>query len=140
MKDIELCPHCGAKMIKYTHSLKSGALVKILFKFYALTKNGIESINPAKTNFTYNECSNFQKLRYWGFVERLGKDGLWKMTYRGIEFIHGRQSVKINAISYRGVFDSFEGESVFIEDIKGFSYQKRVEFLETSKNLSEVEV
>ena len=136
-KQIEKCPHCEAKMVNYVHSLESGTLVKALMIFYSHTRNGIKSVNPAKTEMTKNQYNNFQKLRYWDLVERVGHNGLWKMTYLGIEFVQGRVAVPLQALSYRGEWKEYRGSLSKIYEINGMEYLKAKDYAKNAENISD---
>lgn len=90
----ELCPHCGASMKEYVHSLTPG-LVKSLVKFgEAIKCKGINDIHlQTEVDLTKNEYNNFQKLRYWGLVHHADKEniksGRWLLTSNGSRFLKG---------------------------------------------------
>lgn len=88
----ETCPHCGAAMTEYVHSLTPG-LVKSLVKFgEAISCKGTNDIHlQTEVDLTKNEYNNFQKLRYWGLVHHVDKSniksGRWLLTKLGGQFL-----------------------------------------------------
>jgi hypothetical protein len=100
----KLCPHCGAAMMEYRHTLNRG-LVTALFRLYQAGKG----VNLKDLGLTRNQWDNFQKLRYWGLVEKVfergkRKSGVWKVTGPGEAFLKCKMSVPRSVWSYRGSF------------------------------------
>lgn len=120
----ERCPHCNATMTEYKHSL-SKALLRCLVK---LAKAGRGDFNLNELGMNYNQQSNFQKMRYWGLVEKADptcmKGGKWRMTDLGWSFVEGHTQLRKSAWSYRGEFVRFDGDRVYIQDLtEGWKYR-----------------
>jgi hypothetical protein len=99
---------------------------------YALRKLksfGGYNVRLTDLNFTYNQHSNFQKLRYWGFVEKNG-DGTWNITTSGLDFLGGSK-VRKTTVSYRGSFVRAEGFLITWRDVV-IAYKKKKEYIEDS--------
>lgn len=121
MSNIEICPHCQAKIIKYTHSLRSGTLVMIFVKFVKLLLDKTwGEANPAKHGFTTNEYNNFQKLRYWNLIEKGKESGNWKITDQGWDFFFEENSIPIEAITYRGNVQGYSEEKTIMSVLNCF--------------------
>jgi len=124
------CPLCGAKTVKYRHSLNAG-LVRGLLKF----KDAGPPINLKDVQgLTRNEWDNFQKLKYWGLVSQyVGTDGkhkggIWSITEKGIEFTNGTK-IRKQVITYRGDVIEYEGPLVDIHDVLiDIQYKQRNEY------------
>lgn len=86
-----ICPCCGEHVAQRKESLSKG-LVDTLIRFYfMLHKSCAVSLHLQKqADFTKNQYNNFQKLKYFGFVENVpSKSGWWMLTQLGIDFISG---------------------------------------------------
>jgi hypothetical protein len=112
-----VCPHCDAKIVKYKHNLTPG-LVSGLLVLHRTTR---DPINLKELNLTRNQWDNFQKLRYWGFVAKVGgqKTGVWQITAAGINFCNGIGAVQKSVWTYRGSVTEYEGKLVTLKDITG---------------------
>ena len=121
----ELCPHCGAKMKKYLHTLRSGALADILVKFQE--KTGGRG-NPGKIGITNYQYNNFQKLRYWNFVAREHHGGIWFVTPTGRSFVAGLITAPEVVITYRGVVVEEGQTQIKIHEAKGMGYLQREDY------------
>lgn len=122
--DAKLCPHCGAKMVEYKHGLSKG----ILRGLYKLAARGGGPVNLNDLGLTYNQQSNFQKLRYWGLVEKVDplseKGGDWKITASGIAFMKCEQAQPKYAWSYRGDAVRHSTETVMFDEVtEGYKYR-----------------
>jgi len=117
MSEARKCESCGAKLVEYKHSLSKG-LARCLYKI-ALYKGRAVNLNELK--FTYNQQSNFQKLRYWGLVAKEDpnnlKGGKWIITRKGWQFITDEITVPKTAWSFRGDFIRHEGIEIRFSDI-----------------------
>jgi hypothetical protein len=122
MKSSGTCPHCGAKMVEYRHRL-SRPLVSALAR---LEKAGGRA-NIAEIGLTHNQVCNFQKLRYWGFVWKVG-NGEWELTEHGREFLNHGVPTYTNAITFRGKQVRMEGKAIYARELLPESYQRREEF------------
>lgn len=128
------CKCCGASVRAYKHSLNKG-LVKGLYSLY---KAGCVS-KLADLPLTKNEFNNFQKLGYWGLIEKevIGgeKTSRWVLTDDGLKFVRGVKMVPRWVETYRKVKTSQSLEMVGIKDIIETRYKKREEYLEDSHEL-----
>lgn len=115
----EFCDHCGAKVVEYKHSLSAG-LAGALRKFsgmYGLYAGELSLV----IQLTYSERCNFQKLRYWGLVKKMGdqdgKGGMWNITAQGNAWLRGDTTVSKHVWTYRAQVRRFEGEPVHVEEV-----------------------
>lgn len=119
------CFTCGAKTVKYKHGLNKG-LVRALYKFFE--RNGPHVGEVSAVALTHNEAANFQKLRYWGLVDKPTKEGekggLWYVTAMGIGFIFGHHSMPKYATTYRGIPHALSGPNMMFSQITdGYVYR-----------------
>ena len=121
MTDKKTCPHCGAKMVEYKHGLSKSlcrSLAAVAIAFKDTQPHEIKDMG-----LDYNHRCNFQKLRYWGLVEKMGdqgsKGGLWRITEYGMAFVKGLTSLPRFAWTYRGEVERLEGEQIMITDVSG---------------------
>jgi len=127
--DTNYCECCGAKLVEYKHGLSKGlcrSLAKAVVTFGDTEPHDIKDMP-----LDYNHRCNFQKLRYWGLVEKigdsLGKGGKWRVTEKGMSFVKNEISVDRFVWTYRGEVESYDGEKLFITDITG-GWQYRIEY------------
>lgn len=113
------CECCGAPMVEYKHSLSRG----LLRGLYLLMRAGGGPLNLNDIELNYNQQSNFQKLKYWGLVEKSepenAKGGVWNITEAGRGFLYGVSVLPKTAITYRGSVVGFEGDAVLVMDVTG---------------------
>lgn len=102
------CPHCGASMKKYWHTLSKG-LVDSFVEFARIVRTRqTNKVHITKeTNFNVNQWCNFKKLKYFGLIAKCKdgekKSGYWLITRRGLEFLKGKVEVSKKVQTYRGV-------------------------------------
>jgi hypothetical protein len=116
----KVCEHCGAKIVEYKHGLSKG-LIRVLYHIIRECEGQPQEFEFCNIKLTYNEGSNFQKLRYWKLIEKVGdfdgKGGTWKLTARGISFARGEISLPKFAMTYRGELVSHEGDNVKVYEV-----------------------
>jgi hypothetical protein len=103
MKDKVICPHCGATMMEYKHTLSEALVI-------GLTRLGQYKypVNIKELKLTRNQWDNFQKLRYWGLcgqvkdIEGRRKNGVWGMTLKGRKFLRCEIAIPYAVYTYRG--------------------------------------
>jgi hypothetical protein len=120
-----LCPHCGAKLVEYRHSLNKGIAAFVL----ALYKHQ----GPQKTDdlgLTFSQRTNSTKAQYWGLVEPVLNDesrlkaGWWKITPIGIEFASGARTMPKYVVVRRHHVLRFEGPEIAFKDVSdGYLYR-----------------
>jgi len=129
-EEIRFCECCGAKMVSYTHSLNKGLCKGLI----VLDRQGGASKLNDMSELNFNQKTNFQKLKFWGLVQK-GSNGVWSITTTGLEFLYGRITVNERVVTYRNVTEKFEGEMVSIEEaMKDFGYWWREQYLENAVN------
>lgn len=117
------CPHCGAAMKEWYHSLSIG-LVQCLIKAIRYVKlNGVNRFHLRDLNLNQNEYNNFQKLRFHALITHADKDnlksGYWLITARGGQFLRGKISVPRRVKTFRNEVISHDPELVHISRLKG---------------------
>jgi len=101
-RDAARCPTCRAKIVRYRHTMNRGLVEGLV----ALAEAGGEA-SLADLGLTRNQVDNFQKLRYWGLVEKVHRDdgtrvaGVWRVTRAGYRFLVG-DCVSRVVWTYRG--------------------------------------
>lgn len=92
----EYCQHCGQPVMKHKHSLTK-SLARILTLIPLMSEFHLQK----HLKLTKNEYANFQKLKYWGLVEKVyGKSGYWIVTTLGRKFVFGEISVPRTVITF----------------------------------------
>ncbi len=117
------CPHCGAAMKEWHHTLSVG-LVICLIKAIKFVKNrNINKFHLRDLELTQNEYNNFQKLRFHGLIAHADKDniksGYWLITTRGGQFLRGEVSVPKRVKTYRNQVIGHDTELVHISKFRG---------------------
>lgn len=105
-------------------------LVSALRKMFSNFGTGFGEI--ANLALTKSEWTNFQKLRYWGLIEKDAaspKGGEWRITALGLSFLNGDCSINDKVVMYRNVVVKFEGKDRFIGEIKERKVKTRLEYL-----------
>lgn len=122
------CPECGASMMEHRHNL-SRAMVEALRRL-ALRET---PVNIKVLGLTRNQWDNFQKLRYWGLVQKAYADGsriggTWGITPRGREFLAGVISVPAVVWTYRGEHIRDESRTIHVTELLPINYKTRPEY------------
>jgi hypothetical protein len=117
----ERCPHCGANMKAFFHTLNAGlvaTLIKCIQFVHAHNKN--EFHLQSDLHLSVNEFSNFTKLRFHGLVAKVdGKAGYWLITSRGGAFLRGEIAVPLKVKTFRNKVIDHSKEMIHIIDLKG---------------------
>lgn len=131
MKNVARCPHCNAKMVEYKHSLNKN-VVACLWKF--LEEGGLMAFKDIHQSFTFNQASNFQKLKYWGLVEKVEDEegtrlgGMWAITTLGKNFLKNKTSVFKWVWTYRNKVVKYGGDQLFITDLGYEPYREKIDY------------
>lgn len=80
----ELCHHCGASMMMNCAALSMHAL-----RCLAKAAQHSEPFQTKDLRLTKTEYPNVTKLKYWGFIRRVGKKH-WQITDDGLDFLRGK--------------------------------------------------
>ena len=129
------CTLCGHTMRLYAHSINK-PLVSALTQ--AFKQEG--SFNLQKDlKLTKNQYNNFQKLQYWGLVEKQGGTTYWIITELGRDFIKGIKSIDNKAFTFGKAIQTLDSpivkmsmaivKKVYVKDVVKEDYQKLVDFI-----------
>jgi len=112
------CECCDAKIVEYKHKFNKGLAIGL---HRLAQRGGCEHLKQLK--LSYDQHSNFQKLRYWGLVKQALSDktgkpkkGYWKLTTKGELFLNGLDSISSAVWTYRGNPVRFDGEPCVFND------------------------
>lgn len=122
----EKCPHCGARLKEWWHTLSPG-LVRTLIKVVTAVKKSGENDFHLQVNgeMNNNEFSNFPKLRVHGLVARVtdGNGNVsaahWLLTSKAGKFLRGEISIPKKVKTFRGKVVGHSEELVHISDYRG---------------------
>ena len=98
----DVCQACGAKTVRYKHSLSKG-LAGALASLYR--KAGLHPCRISDIGLTHTQVANFQKLKYWGLAATMTKrdnSGFWIVTVLGSQWLRGLKAVPKSVWTYRG--------------------------------------
>lgn len=116
----ETCSSCGAKLVEYRHGM-SKLLAKGLRAF--AEKYGDKPGEIADLGFDYSTRGNFQKLRYFDLVEKVGdpegKGGTWRVTQRGLDFLSGKITIPQSAWTFRADRVRYGGKEIAFKSLSG---------------------
>jgi len=135
MKEVTKCPTCDAKMVKYKHVLNQ-RMAFAVFRFYeAGGPVHYEKALGGAGSSEHKNKANMQKIAYWGLIAKhyneagVREGGVWKITPRGQEWVRGHVSVPRRVITYRGQFDSFEGDLVAFREFHPYQYREKADYV-----------
>ena len=120
------CSTCGAKLVEYKHGLS-----RVLCKTLAVVATQFGDTKPHQIKdmrLNYNQRCNFQKLKYWHLIKKIGdaegKGGTWAITDNGMSFISGEIEMPKSVWTFRGEPVRYSDETIFITDVsKGWKYR-----------------
>ena len=127
MSQAKVCPHCGAKMSEYCHSM-SRSLARVIWRICQTLVAGERGFHVGSCGFSNSQINNLQKLRYWGLISKAqdatAKGGNWILTDVGLAFAQGRIQIRKKVWTYRGEFVRYDGDQVLITDVAaGWKYR-----------------
>ncbi len=134
MKLREKCSHCGTIIQSYSHSLNK-PLVEALRQLYDFNiGNNITANLQKNLTLTKNQYNNFQKLQYFGLVERMSVG--WSITQKGKNFIEGLIAISDKAMTFGGkvvlpphkAWNKVKITKKFVYDIDIISWKKKEEY------------
>lgn len=125
MKNVKHCDHCGAKMVEYKHSLNTGLAVALT----KLRRHG-KPATLKELDLTVNQFNNFQKLQYWGFVDK-NEDHEWYATREADRFFEGYQVPK-SVWTYRGKTVRVSDETTNIGELR-IQYRKKMDYVKDQR-------
>lgn len=115
---------CGGKTVDYSHTLNVLLASALLRLYRHHRRHGREPVNVRHDlHMTFHEWENFQKLRYFGLVEKsYTEEGKrirahWHITDKGIRFATNVGYCYPKVWTWRGEPIEFEGEPVSIEGV-----------------------
>lgn len=126
------CEHCHAPTMEYRHTL-SRLLGEMLLQLYRFKgqRARLRDLHLPNSKF-----ANFQKLQYWGLVDREKRDGkytaYWYLTYAGEQFARVTRRCPKQVWTYRGRWVEFEGQAVLITDLVR-DYNTRVSYAQEAR-------
>lgn len=96
--DGDRCPNCGASMKSYWFKITPG-LVKALVKMAdRIRGTGVNRVHKKELPFGHSEYGNFQKLRFFGLIDKYRENGVWRrgdwcLTLNTVPFLNGMYRV-----------------------------------------------
>ena len=113
------CPCCGQEVKLYRRAL-SVAMARFLIALYrapSLDDNWVDIKNLDVRG------GDYAKTRYWGLVEiRDDSSGLWRLTQKGLKFVHDQVRVPRHALVYDGKCTGFSDQDIGIRQALGAGY------------------
>lgn len=128
------CPVCGQFVKVYNRTITSTMAHQLIYAFHTLAEAG-QWFHVRHVVMGGSGVGDFPKLEHWGLIQRqhhqAGDDGkrtsgLWRITEKGIDFIHGRITVPKYALIYNATFLEHAGDPITIKDALGkkFDYNE----------------
>ena len=124
MDNADRCPYCGQDILKHKHPF-SRSLANILIR--ATQKFGPKEPFHLQHDLflTKSEYNNFQKLRYWGLVEKArdgqGKrrGGYWSLTWKALELLNGEEIYKW-VITFNNAIVDYSIKKITLQQTVGY--------------------
>ena len=111
-------------MVEYRHVFNKG----LAHGLYELFAAGGGPTKLRDLRLTRTQWTNFQKLRYWGLVEKTRTDGEWKITDKGTAFVTMGTPLQKWVWTYRGDAVRFEGDTCFFKSVHEPKYEKKPDY------------
>ncbi len=131
---VEICEHCGAKVVEYKHGL-SRQLARVLYLIARESPAGYP-VAMSEVGLTYSQRCNSQKLRYWDLIKKVGdprgKGGDWLVTDLGWQFLRAEIALPHFVWTYRGSRVRYEGRLIPITQLSGTGWKWRPEYAQES--------
>ena len=115
-RNVEICPHCGRKMVTYKHKLNR-VLLNDLFKLRACGGSG----RGDELGLTNSQFANMQKLKYFGLIDKDKR--VYILNDLGIAFLEGEAKVP------RAVYTRFnevvdQEDPIYIYQVENYAQAK----------------
>jgi len=110
------CFMCKRPMKAYAKYLND-SLVEQLKEISAFLKKKNRKTFCAKEIWQdHNQINNFQKLGYWGIIEKTRKGGFWRLTRKGKRFLAGKIQLPKKVWVFRNQVVLEEDEHITIDN------------------------
>jgi len=117
---MEICEHCGAKIMKYWHKLNKPLCSALIRAFQA---KGFKEFSLREINLSHEQKCNFQKLKYWNLINKSPKG--WIITKEGENFVLGLHAVQDRIQTFRDNPVDASDDFVHIHDVvEGYQWRK----------------
>lgn len=128
------CNCCGAKMVKYKHTLTP----ILISGLKALKSKGGGPINIRDLGLNRSEWQNFSVLRYFNLVEKTNpenkKGGEWQLTKFGEDFLRGLVPSSKTVQTYRGDVVSSSETKIFVNEVTGRT-KNRIDYINEAERI-----
>lgn len=133
-KDLKHCDHCGAPMNEYSYKFDKGhaSILAALYRLGGTARNEEMGLDKHLDR-------DVHKLAYWELAEPyteteddVRKRGMWRITQKGIDFLHGRTTIIPRAWIYRKNVVRLEGEPIYISSVSD-EYKVYMDFVEEAR-------
>ncbi len=107
-----LCPCCERVQKRYGRPLEHGKAAGLIWLYHQEDHTGhFGSAGPRKV---VRLGGNFAQIRFWGLAfpanEETPRDGIWKLTETGEQFVRNEIRVPKRALVYLNVFQGFAAD------------------------------
>jgi hypothetical protein len=119
-------------MVEYRHTINKN-MISCLY-FFA-KKDGVISFSWLDGEFTFNQISNMQKLKYWGLIAKCSDDdqirqgGKWELTDHGYRFLSGQEQISKSVWTYRNDVQRFDGPKMTIDHFGYEPYRRSADYV-----------
>lgn len=127
---VQYCSCCGRKLVDYRHNLNP-ILIRDLEMLYKV--GGVSTLRNLSDTFdmTLSENTNFQKLKYFGLVEKV-EPGVYGITELGRDFIENRSSAPSWVITRNSIVIE-EGPVIFKNGVLEDTIQTKEDYQEQAE-------
>lgn len=125
-----ICPHCGSFCKRYYRKMNANMCI-VMIALFNKKKFGFVKIEEFMRVNGFKRSGDFPYLVHWGFLEKMegkredgsSKNGFYKLTEMGREFVLGKRSAMQTVILFNGKHEGFEGEFVNIKEALGKQFR-----------------
>lgn len=121
-----VCPCCNSFIKLYKRSFNSNMCLALI----AIYNSGIRTFTHMENLLRekgYKRCGDFSYLVHYGLLEKLEgkredgspKNGMYKITGRGIMFVENKLTVQEKFLMYNSVCEGFDGKEINIKEALG---------------------
>lgn len=126
------CPCCGQLCKRYYRKMNANMAMTMIV-LYRKKRFGFVRVEEFLRVHGYPRSGDFPYLVHYGMLEKMvgeradgsKKNGFYKLTDKGRQFVLGQITVPKTFIFYNGKFEGFEGDEIDIKQALGKAFDYR---------------
>jgi len=108
------CHACGAKTVTYNHRFNNNLFVAL--HFIGKIRKKFFRARDLDKKLTFNQRTNFQKLKYWNLITQIEEKEIWCLTPFGRSFLKGEEMINKKVSVYRNQVVKHYGPMIHIAE------------------------